>query len=178
MPIKNRVDMLTTGIRTPIGIKIFGSDLTKIEEIGKEIEGAIQGVPGTRSVYAERVTGGYYIDFWVKRDEAARYGLRVEEVEDVIEAAIGGNNTTTTIEGRERYPVNVRYSRELRDENRKLGRVLVTTPVGAQVPIEQLADIRMVMGKGYRELCGRRKQSYRRACKTPYRIFFNLERTV
>ena len=146
MPIKARVDMLTTGIRTPIGIKIFGSDLAKIEEIGKEIEGAIQSVPGTRSVYAERVTGGYYIDFKVKRDEIARYGLRVEEVEDVIEAAIGGNNISKTIEGRERYPVNVRYSRELRDENRKLERVLVTTPAGAQVPMEQLADIRIVMG--------------------------------
>ncbi len=146
MPIKNRVDMLTTGIRTPIGIKIFGPDLSKIEEIGKQIEGALQGVPGTRSVYAERVTGGYYMDFWVRREEAARYGLTVEDVEDVIEAAIGGESITTTIEGRERYPVNVRYARELRDEIRKLQRVLVPTPVGAQVPIDQLADIRIVMG--------------------------------
>ncbi|MGB7291731.1 MAG: CusA/CzcA family heavy metal efflux RND transporter [Thermodesulfobacteriota bacterium] len=146
MPIKARVDMLTTGIRTPIGIKIFGPNLTKIEEIGKEIEGALQGIPGTRSVYAERVTGGYYIDFWVKRDEAARYGLRVEDVEDVIEAAIGGNNITLTIEGPERYPVNVRYSTELRDESRKLERVLVPTPSGAQIPINQLADISIVMG--------------------------------
>jgi Cu(I)/Ag(I) efflux system membrane protein CusA/SilA len=146
MPIKARVDMLTTGIRTPIGIKIFGPNLTKIEEIGKEIEGALQGIPGTRSVYAERVTGGYYIDFWVKRDEAARYGLRVEDVEDVIEAAIGGNNITLTIEGPERYPVNVRYSTELRDESRKLERVLVPTPSGAQIPIDQLADISIVMG--------------------------------
>lgn len=146
MPIKARVDMLTTGIRTPIGIKIFGPNLTTIEEIGKEIEGALQGIPGTRSVYAERVTGGYYIDFGVKRDEAARYGLRVEDVEEVIEAAIGGNNITLTIEGPERYPVNVRYSRELRDEYRKLERVLVPTPSGAQIPIEQLADISIVMG--------------------------------
>lgn len=146
MPIKARVDMLTTGIRTPIGIKIFGPNLTKIEEIGKEIEGALQGIPGTRSVYAERVTGGYYIDFWVKRDEAARYGLRVEDVEDVIEAAIGGNNITLTIEGPERYPVNVRYSTELRDESRMLERVLVPTPSGAQIPINQLADISIVMG--------------------------------
>jgi len=146
MPIKNRVDMITTGIRTPIGIKIFGADLSTIEEIGKQIEGALQGVPGTRSVYAERVTGGYYMDFWVRREEAARYGLTVEDVEDVIEAAIGGESITTTIEGRERYPVNVRYARELRDEIRKLQRVLVPTPVGAQVPIDQLADIRIVMG--------------------------------
>ncbi len=146
MPIKARVDMLTTGIRTPIGIKVYGPNLSKIEEIGKKIEGALQGIPGTRSVYAERVTGGYYIDFWVKRDEAARYGLRVEDVEDVIEAAIGGNNITRTIEGPERYPVNVRYSRELRDENRKLERVLVPTPSGAQIPLDQLADIGIVMG--------------------------------
>ena len=146
MPIKARVDMLTTGIRTPVGIKVYGPNLSKIEEIGKEIERALQGIPGTRSVYAERVTGGYYIDFWVKRDEAARYGLRVQDVEDVIEAAIGGNNITRTIEGPERYPVNVRYSRELRDEDRKLERVLVPTPSGAQIPIDQLADIRIVMG--------------------------------
>lgn len=146
MPIKARVDMLTTGIRTPIGIKVFGADLSKIEEIGLEIEGALQDIPGTRNVYAERVTGGYYIDFWIRREEAARYGLSVSDVEDVIQAAIGGESITTTIEGRERYPVNVRYSRELRDEMRKLERVLVPTPVGAQVPIEQLADIRIVMG--------------------------------
>ncbi|GBD37938.1 Cation efflux system protein CusA [bacterium HR37] len=146
MPIKARVDMLTTGIRTPIGIKIFGPELSTIEKIGKEIEGILQGIPGTRSVYAERVTGGYYIDFHVKRREAARYGLRVEDVEDIIEAAIGGNNITQTIEGPERYPVNVRYLRELRDEIHKLERVLVPTPVGAQIPITQLADIRIVMG--------------------------------
>ncbi len=145
-PIKARVDMLTTGIRTPIGIKVFGPDLSKIEEIGTEIEGVLQGVPGTRNVYAERVTGGYYIDFWIRRKEAVRYGLTVSDVEDVIQAAIGGENITTTIEGRERYPVNVRYARELRDEIRKLQRVLVPTPEGAQVPIEQLADIRIVMG--------------------------------
>jgi Cu(I)/Ag(I) efflux system membrane protein CusA/SilA len=146
MPIKARVDMLTTGIRTPIGIKVFGPNLSKIEEIGKQIEGALQGIAGTRSVYSERVTGGYYIDFWVKRDEAARYGLRVEDVEDIIESAIGGNNITRTIEGPERYPVNVRYSRELRDSDHKLERVLVPTPSGAQIPIDQLADIRIVMG--------------------------------
>jgi Cu(I)/Ag(I) efflux system membrane protein CusA/SilA len=146
MPIKARVDMLTTGIRTPVGIKIFGPDLLKIEEIGKEIEGALGGLQGTRSVYAERVAGGYYIDFWIKRDEAGRYGLRVEDVEDIIESAIGGEDITRTIEGPERYPVNVRYKRELRDEMSKLERVLVPTPVGAQVPLGQLADIRITMG--------------------------------
>ncbi|MCH8028364.1 MAG: efflux RND transporter permease subunit [Candidatus Dadabacteria bacterium] len=146
MPIKARVDMLTTGIRTPVGIKVFGPELSKIEEIGMEIERALQGVPGTRSVYAERVTGGYFIDFWVRREEAARYGLRVGEVEDIIEAAIGGKNITTTIEGPERYPVNVRYSRELRDSIPELERVLVSTPVGAHVPLRQLVDIRLTMG--------------------------------
>ncbi len=146
MPIKARVDMLTTGIRTPVGIKVFGPELSKIEEIGMEIERALQGVPGTRSVYAERVTGGYFIDFWVRREEAARYGLRVGEVEDIIEAAIGGKNITRTIEGPERYPVNVRYSRELRDNIPELERVLVSTPVGAHVPLRQLVDIRLTMG--------------------------------
>lgn len=146
MPIKARVDMLTTGIRTPIGIKIFGPDLSKIEEIGIEIEGALQDITGTRSIYAERVTGGYYLDIWIKRDEIARYGLTVEDVEYVIEAAIGGKNITRTIEGPERYPVNVRYMRELRDENTKLNRVLVPTKDGSHIPIDQLADIRITMG--------------------------------
>jgi copper/silver efflux system protein len=146
MPIKNRTDMLITGIRTPVGIKIFGKDLAEIEEIGKEIEAVIRDVPGTRSVYAERVTTGYYLDFNIKREEAARYGLTVGEVEDIIESAIGGNNVTQTVEGPERYPVNVRYERELRDDVESLRRVLVPTPTGAQIPIEQIADIRARKG--------------------------------
>jgi len=146
MPIKNRTDMLITGIRTPVGVKIFGKDLAKIEEIGKEIEAVVKDIPNTRSVYAERVTAGYYLDFYIRREEAARYGLTVGDVEDIILSAIGGENITQTVEGPERYPVNVRYARELRDDMSKLQRVLVPTPSGAQVPIEQLAEIRVRMG--------------------------------
>jgi Cu(I)/Ag(I) efflux system membrane protein CusA/SilA len=146
MPIKARIDMLTTGVRTPVGIKIFGPDLKKIEEIGKAIEMIAKDVPGTRSVYAERVSGGYFLDFVIKRDEIARYGFTVMDVSKMIESAIGGESITTTIEGRERYPVNVRYLRELRDDLDKLGRVLVMAPNGAQVPIAQLAELRMVSG--------------------------------
>jgi Cu(I)/Ag(I) efflux system membrane protein CusA/SilA len=146
MPIRNRIDMLTTGIRTPVGIKVFGPDLARIEEIGKHIERAARSVPGTRSVYAERVTGGYFLDFEINRDEIARYGLTVMDVGRVIESAIGGENITTAIEGRERYPVNVRYLRELRDDPEKLQRVLVDTPAGAQVPLAQLAALRLLNG--------------------------------
>jgi Cu(I)/Ag(I) efflux system membrane protein CusA/SilA len=146
MPIKARIDMLTTGVRTPVGIKIFGPDLNKIEEIGKAIEMMAREVAGTRSVYAERVSGGFFFDFAVKREEIARYGLTVEAVNRYIESAIGGENIDITIEGRERYPINVRYLRELRDDPDKLGRVLVDTPSGAQVPLAQLATLRMVSG--------------------------------
>jgi Cu(I)/Ag(I) efflux system membrane protein CusA/SilA len=146
MPIKARVDMLTTGVRTPVGIKIFGPDLAVIETIGKDIEAAVQRVPGTRSVYAERVSGGYYFDFTIRREAIARHGLTVMDVGAIIESAIGGENISTTIEGRERYPINVRYLRELRDDPDKLGRVLVSTPAGAQVPLAQLVDIQLVSG--------------------------------
>jgi Cu(I)/Ag(I) efflux system membrane protein CusA/SilA len=146
MPIKNRVDMLTTGIRTPVGIKVFGSDLSEIERIGKRLEVVAMQVPGTRSVYAERVSGGYFLDFDINRDEIARYGLKIMDVGRIIESAIGGENIETTIEGRERYPINVRYLRELRDEPEKLRRVLVETPTGAQVPIAQLATLRFLSG--------------------------------
>ena len=146
MPIKNRIDMLTTGIRTPVGIKVFGPDLYEIEAIGRRLEQVVAGVPGTRSVYGERVAGGFFVDFDLKRREIARYGLTIKEVQEVIMTAIGGENVTTTIEGRERYPVNVRYPRELRDEPDKLARVLVPTRSGAQVPLSQLADIRLVEG--------------------------------
>ncbi|OGW67183.1 MAG: cation transporter [Nitrospirae bacterium RIFCSPLOWO2_02_FULL_62_14] len=146
MPIKNRVDMLTTGIRTPVGIKIFGSDLKTIEEIGRHLEMALKDVPGTRSVYAERATGGYFLDFEINRDEIARYGLTIMDVGRIIETAIGGENIATTIEGRERYPINVRYLRELRDDPEKLKRVLVKTPTGVQVPLAQLTTLRFVNG--------------------------------
>jgi Cu(I)/Ag(I) efflux system membrane protein CusA/SilA len=146
MPIKARIDMLTTGVRTPVGIKIFGPDLQQIEEIGKHIEMAAKEVSGTRSVYAERVSGGYFLDFTLNRDEIARYGLNIMDVGQIIESAIGGENIHTTIEGRERYPINVRYLRELRDNPEKLARVLVPTPTGAQAPLAQLATLRFVSG--------------------------------
>jgi len=146
MPIKNRIDMLTTGVRTPVGIKIFGSDLQKIEEIGAHLEGILQGVPGTRSVYGERTAGGYFVDFDLDRDQISRYGLTIEDVQTVIMTAIGGENISTTIEGRERYPVNIRYPRELRDDLDELARTLVPTMGGAQVPLGQLAKIGLVEG--------------------------------
>ncbi len=146
MPIKTRIDMLTTGIKTPVGIKIFGPNLDTIQKIGERIEGLISNVKGVRSVFAERVTGGYFVDFVIKRKEAARYGLKVGDVQDIIESALGGKTITYTVEGRERYPVNLRYARELRDDLEKLKKVYVPTPGGAQVPISQLADIRIVTG--------------------------------
>lgn len=146
MPIKGRTDMLSTGIRTPIGIKIFGPDLNVTEQIGKQIEDVLRNIPGTRNVYAERVVGGYYEDFKIDRDAIARYGLTVADVEDVIESAIGGMNISTTIEGRERFPINVRYLRDYRSDPQALDRVLVATPGGAQVPITQLAKINLTMG--------------------------------
>jgi len=145
-PIKTRIDMQTTGIRTPIGIKIYGKDLSVIEKLGRKLEGILSSLPGTRSVIADRVTGGYFIDFTPRREEIARYGLTVEDVGAVVETAIGGMNIDTTVEGRERYRINVRYPRELRHNLDNLRRVLVPTPVGAQVPITQLADIRLLTG--------------------------------
>ena len=146
MPIKARIDMLTTGVRTPVGIKVFGADLAEIERLGAEIEQAVRDVPGTRSAYAERVAGGYFLDISPRRDQLARYGLVIDDLHMVIAAAIGGENVTTTIEGRARYPVNVRYPRELRDDPERLGRVLVPTPTMAQVPLAQLADVRLLQG--------------------------------
>jgi Cu(I)/Ag(I) efflux system membrane protein CusA/SilA len=146
MPIKNRIDMLSTGIRTPIGVKIFGPDLGKIEEIGKNLEATLQMIPGTRTVFAERVTGGYYLDFELKREEIARYGLAIDEIQMLIESVIGGESITTTVEGRERYPVSVRYARELRDDPDRLKRILIPGMNGAQVPLGQLAELRLSSG--------------------------------
>ncbi len=148
MPIKNRIDMLTTGVRSPVGIKVLGDDLKQIEQLGAHLEQVLSGVPGTRSVFAERTAGGYFLDFDLRRDALARYGLTVDDVNDVLMSGIGGENITVTVEGRERYPVNVRYARELRDDPTKLERVLVTTPSGAQVPLAQLADLRIRSGPG------------------------------
>ncbi|MDO8723506.1 MAG: CusA/CzcA family heavy metal efflux RND transporter [Syntrophales bacterium] len=164
MPIKARTDMLSTGIRTPVGIKVLGPSIDELERIGKEIEKAVKDVPGTRSAYAERLTTGYFMDFNIKREEIARYGLSIDDVQEVIQAAVGGMNLTITVEGRERYPVNVRYARELRNDVEKLKRVLVPVKMGrqsaasgmggtsagspslVQVPIGQLADIRIIKG--------------------------------
>ncbi|MBT3923859.1 MAG: efflux RND transporter permease subunit [Nitrospina sp.] len=146
MPIKTRIDMLSTGIKTPVGIKIAGNDLKILEKLGREVESIIKTVPGTLSVFSERVVGGNYFDFEINRDEAARYGLTVGDIQDVIQTAIGGMNVSTVIQGLERYPINVRYSRGLRDDLNKLQRVLIPTPRGEQIPMAQVAKI--VIKKG------------------------------
>lgn len=147
MPIKGRIDMLTTGMRTPVGVKIYGSDLQEIERIGAEIEKVLRTVPGTRSVFAERTTGGYFLDIRWRREELARYGLTVDEAQAIVAHAIGGENLTMTVEGRERYPVNVRYYPDFRTTLDRLQRVLVPARDGRwQVPLAQLADINVVSG--------------------------------
>ncbi|MFB3815592.1 MAG: efflux RND transporter permease subunit [Terriglobales bacterium] len=148
MPIKARVDMLTTGVRTPVGIKILGSDLNKIQEIGTHLEMVLKDVPGTTSVFAERTAGGYFLDFNLKREELARYGLTIDQAQGVIMSAIGGDNVTTTVEGRERYPVNVRYLRDYRSDIDRLNRTLVPTMGGAQIPMGQIANIKLLSGPG------------------------------
>jgi Cu(I)/Ag(I) efflux system membrane protein CusA/SilA len=147
MPIKGRTDMLTTGVRTPVGIKVYGSDLKQIEQIGAQIEGILPKVRGTRSVFAERTGGGYFLDFDWKREELARYGLSIEDVQAVLMSAVGGENVTTTIEGRERYSVNVRYLQDFRSDINRLNRVLVPVMDGkTQIPVSQLADIKLSSG--------------------------------
>jgi Cu(I)/Ag(I) efflux system membrane protein CusA/SilA len=162
MPIKARIDMLATGIRTPVGIKILGPNLEEIEKIGIQLEQQLRDIPGTRSVYAERVATGYFLDIVIKRDSIARYGLAVDDVNEIIETAIGGMNLTTTMEGRGRYPVNIRYPRELRNDVEKLKRILVPvmTPVSRavsaagmpssgnilQIPMGELADFNILRG--------------------------------
>jgi len=146
MPIKTRIDMLSTGIKTPVGIKLMGEDLQVLSDLGEKIEAIVRDIPGTLSVYSERVTGGNFLDYNIKRDQIARYGLTVGDVQDIIMSAVGGMNVTKTVEGLERYPVNLRYGSELRDSPEKLRRILVPTPTGAHVPIGQLADIKVVKG--------------------------------
>ncbi|MBI5868184.1 MAG: efflux RND transporter permease subunit [candidate division Zixibacteria bacterium] len=167
MPIKGRIDMLTTGVRTPIGIKVFGANLDEIQRIGEQLESIIRPIPGTRSIFAERASGGYFVDFTPKRSQLARYGLTIDDLHGVIMSAIGGENITTTVEGRERYSVNLRYPRDLRADLDQLQRVLVTARAGGvaggssgmggdgsktgaahpvQVPISELADIQLVNG--------------------------------
>jgi Cu(I)/Ag(I) efflux system membrane protein CusA/SilA len=146
MPIQTRLEMLATGVRSSLGVKIYGPDLAEVERLGIEIERALARVKGTRSAYAERVTGGYYLDFDVDRAQAARYGLTVGDVEDVVESAIGGQTVTQTVEGRERYSVSLRYARDLRQDPDQLARVLVPTPGGAQVPLGQVTRLRFTTG--------------------------------
>ncbi len=147
MPIKARTDMLTTGIRTPVGIKIYGSDIKEIERIGTQIESVLPAVPGTRSAFAERTSGGYFVDFKWKRDELARYGLSIDGAQMVVMSAVGGDTVTTTVEGRERYAVNVRYFRDYRSDIDRLRRVVIPTMDGRmQVPVSQVADVQLVSG--------------------------------
>ena len=146
MPIKTRIDMLSTGIKTPVGIKIAGPDLTVLEDLGKQVEAIVKPLPGTLSAYAERVMGGSYLDFDIDREAAARYGLTVGDVQDVVQSAVGGMNVSWTVEGLERYPINLRYPRELRDSPGALSDVLVAAPSGTQVPLGQLAKIELRQG--------------------------------
>ncbi|WP_441000490.1 efflux RND transporter permease subunit [Fodinibius sp. SL11] len=143
MPIKTRIDMLSTGIKTPIGIKVTGPNLQTLSDLSQDIASVVRDVPGTLSVFADKTTGGNYLDFNIDRKEAARYGLTTGDVQDVIQSAIGGMNVTETVEGLERYPVNVRYARETRENLTDLGRVLIPTPSGAQIPIEYVADLQI-----------------------------------
>jgi copper/silver efflux system protein len=145
-PIRNRIDMLSTGIRTQVGVKVFGSDLATIEQKAGEIERVLHQVPGAVDLYAERITGAPYLEIKTNREAAARYGINVREVQDVVETAIGGKNLTTVIDGRQRLPVRVRYARDFREDPETLGRVLVTSSSGAQIPLGEVADIRLVMG--------------------------------
>src|SRR5947207_96118 len=146
MPIQTRTEMLATGFRSVLCVKVFGPDLGEIQKLAVQIEKELAGLPNTRSAFAERTVGGYFLDFTVNREAAARYGLKVGDVNDIVESAIGGKNITTTVEGRERYPVNARYARDFRRDIGALKRVLVATRTGAQVPIDLLADIRYKTG--------------------------------
>jgi copper/silver efflux system protein len=148
MPIKARIDMLSTGMRTPVGLKVQGDSLDKIQEIGLQVESVLPAVKGTRSVFSERTAEGYFLDFNWNREELARYGLTVDEAQQAVQNAIGGENITTTIEGRARYPVNIRYMRDFRSDIETLGRVLVPAGPNRQIPLLQLASIKPTSGPG------------------------------
>jgi len=145
-PIRNRIDMLSTGIRTQVGVKVFGPDLKTIEQISIQIEEALHSVPGAVDLYAERITGAPYLEIQIDREAAARYGINVGDVQDVIETAIGGKNLTTTIEGRQRFPVRVRYARDFREDMEGIKQILVSAPNGMQIPLEQVAHIHTTLG--------------------------------
>jgi Cu(I)/Ag(I) efflux system membrane protein CusA/SilA len=146
MPIQTRTEMLSTGLRTQLGVKVFGDDLAAIERAGAQIEHALAGVDGTRSAVSERLRGGFYLDFRIDREAAARHGLRVRAISETIESAIGGAIVSQTVEGRERYPILVRYARDFREDLPALERVLVETPAGAQIPLSQVAHLEFQMG--------------------------------
>jgi Cu(I)/Ag(I) efflux system membrane protein CusA/SilA len=146
MPIKTRIDMLSTGIRTPVGIKIMGDDLQTLSDLGEEVEALVRTLPGTLSAFSERVTGGNYLDFVIDRAEIARYGLTVGDVQDIIQSAVGGMNVTQTVEGLERYSVNIRYMRDYRNDLPALNRVLIPLKGGGHIPISQVADIQIKKG--------------------------------
>jgi Cu(I)/Ag(I) efflux system membrane protein CusA/SilA len=148
MPIKNRIDMLATGIKTPVGVKVAGPDLNVIEEIGKDIERILTPVPGTVSVFSERVVGGRYVIVDINRTASSRYGLNIADVQEVVRTAVGGMNVTETIEGLERYPVNLRYPRDVRDSETRLAELPIQTPIGAQIALGDIADVRIVSGPG------------------------------
>ncbi|HSP19718.1 MAG TPA: efflux RND transporter permease subunit, partial [Myxococcaceae bacterium] len=146
MPIKGRLDMLSTGIRTPIGVKISGADLEEIQKVAIATEAALSGVPGTRSVYAERVSEGFFLDFELKRDRLARYGLSIDDANAMVLTAVGGEEQSVTVEGRERYGINVRYARDYREDLSALRRVLLPLPQGGQIPMEEIAEVGLVQG--------------------------------
>jgi Cu(I)/Ag(I) efflux system membrane protein CusA/SilA len=148
MPIKNRIDMLATGIKTPVGIKVAGPDLNVIQDIGKDIEKVLYQVPGTVSVYAERVAGGRYVTVDINRKEAARFALNIADIQEVVMTAVGGMRVAMTVEGLERYPINVRYPRDVRDSLEKLRNLPIVTPAGARIPLGEVADVRIDNGPG------------------------------
>jgi Cu(I)/Ag(I) efflux system membrane protein CusA/SilA len=187
MPIKARIDMLSTGIRTPVGLKIHGDDLEKIERIGAQVEAALAPVKGTRSVFAERTAEGYFLDLNWNREALARYGLTIEAAQAAVQNAIGGENITTTVEGRARYPVNVRYMRDFRSDLASIGRVLVPAGGARQVPLSELAEIKPASGPGmirdegglltgyvYVDVAGRDPGSYVREAREIVRDKVNL----
>jgi Cu(I)/Ag(I) efflux system membrane protein CusA/SilA len=146
MPIRGRIEMLTTGIRTPVGLKIQGSDVDRIQEVGRQVESVLKDVPGTRSVFAERTGDGYFLDVTWDRKALASFGLSIEDAQNALSTAVGGDNVSTTIEGRERYPINVRYKRDFRSDLEALGRVFVPAAADRQIPLSQLATIQMLNG--------------------------------